>query len=81
MTKLIERVQRRTVVLSLPLVFLAYALVAFLTGIVLFSIKGATVNDVGAVTKQFQDYTRWTVAVMISGIAVLLLTTSTLSRR
>jgi hypothetical protein len=67
--------------LSLPLVFLAYALVALVTGVVLYSFRGVTVTNPGAMTRQFEVYTKWTVAGTLGGLAGVLVVTSLLARR
>ncbi|KAG5642968.1 hypothetical protein DXG03_001816 [Asterophora parasitica] len=70
---------RRSVVLSLPLVFLIYAIVAFVTGIVLYSFRGVT--DPFSPEQRFEDYTRWTVVGVLGGLAGMLTTSLLLLRR
>src|ERR1700730_17972926 len=73
--------QRRAVLLSLPLVFLAYALGALVTGIVLYTIRGVTIANMVAVTRQFEVYTRWTVMGTLGAMAGLLVVSTIISRR
>lgn len=73
--------QRRSVVMSLPIVFLAYAIIAFVAGITLYSFRGVTVTDKALVEHQFQEYTRWTVVGVLGGLAGILTTAFLLSHR
>jgi hypothetical protein len=70
--------QRRNIVLSLPLIFLAYSLLAVIVGISLYSFRGTTVNPI---THPFDDYTKWTVVGAIGGLVCMLLVSAVLSRR
>ncbi|RDB19890.1 hypothetical protein Hypma_013085 [Hypsizygus marmoreus] len=72
---------RRSVVMSLPLVFLAYAIIGFISGIVLYSIRGVTSTDPLASQHPFEDYTRWTVIGVLGGLAGMLTTSLLLLRR
>jgi len=67
-------------VLSLPLVFLAYALTAFIVGISLYSFRGVAVTNPALVTHPFDDYTKWTVAGAIGGLVCMLVVSALLSR-
>lgn len=73
--------QKRTLLLSLPLVFLAYALIALIVGVVLYSFWGTSSTDVEAVTKQFEEYTRWMLMGTLGGIVVVMAGCSILARR
>ena len=66
-------VQRRSFVMSLPLVFLTYAIIAFITGVVLYSFRGS-LTDPLVPTRPFDDHTRWTVVGVLGGFAGVLST-------
>ncbi len=68
--------QRRSVLLSLPLVFLLYAIAAFITGISLYAVRGLT-SSVGG--RHFEDFTQWAVIGTIGGLACILLTSQMLT--
>ena len=67
--------------MSLPLVFLAWAIAAFITGITFYSFKGATLRS-GTVAKEpFVDYTHWAMVGTLGGLAGVMLMTALLARR
>lgn len=66
---------RRSVLLSLPLVFLLYALAAFVTGIALYAFRGLTTSASG---RHFGDFTQWAVIGTVGGLACILLTSQLL---
>ncbi|KAG6807740.1 hypothetical protein H0H92_006516, partial [Tricholoma furcatifolium] len=67
----LRMITKRSVVMSLPLVLLVYAMIAFLTGIVLYSFRGIT--EEGLFEKHpFEDYTKWTVIAVLGGLGVIL---------
>jgi len=66
---------RRSVLLSLPLTFLLYAIAAFITGISLYAFRGLT-SSVGG--RHFEDFTQWAVIGTIGGLACILLTSQML---
>ncbi|KAI9448062.1 hypothetical protein H4582DRAFT_57962 [Lactarius indigo] len=66
---------RRSVLLSLPLVFLLYAIAAFITGIALYAFRGLTTTVNG---RQFGDLTQWAVIGTFGGFACILLTSQLL---
>ncbi|KAI9466985.1 hypothetical protein BJY52DRAFT_35421 [Lactarius psammicola] len=66
---------RRSVLLSLPLVFLLYAIAAFITGIALYAFRGLTTTASG---RHFEDFTQWAVIGTFGGLACVLLTTQLL---
>ena len=72
--------QRRTVALSLPLVFLAYSIIAFVTGIVLYSYRGVSSNP-PLPKHAFEDYMRWTVVGVVGGLVGIITTSLLLFRR
>jgi hypothetical protein len=63
--------KRRSVLLSLPLVFLLYAIAAFITGIALYAFRGLT-SSVGG--RHFEDFMQWAVIGTVGGLACILLT-------
>ncbi|KDQ63954.1 hypothetical protein JAAARDRAFT_118388 [Jaapia argillacea MUCL 33604] len=65
---------KRSVVLSLPLVFLGYAIIAFITGITLYSFRGFTVTNSRVIIRHFDAYTKWTVVGTLGGFAGVLIT-------
>jgi hypothetical protein len=67
--------KRRSVLLSLPLVFLLYAIVAFIAGIALYAFRGLT-SSVGG--RHFEDFTQWAVIGAVGGLACILMTSQTL---
>jgi len=81
MFSLIKHVQRRSVVMSLPLVFLAYSIIGFIAGIVLYSFRGVTVTNSDLAVHHFDDYTRWTVVGVLGGLAGMLTTSVLLLKR
>jgi hypothetical protein len=58
--------------MSLPLIFLVYALVGFVTGIVLYFFRGVTVSDPFGPEHPFEDYTKWTVVGVLGELAGML---------
>jgi len=59
--------------MSLPLVFLAWGIVAFIAAITLYSFRGFTLTAPGTIKQPFTDYTHWTV-VGAMGVLVALYT-------
>lgn len=75
MADLASNLKRRSVLLSLPLVFLLYAIAAFITGITLYAFRGLTTTAGG---HHFKDFTQWAVIGTVGGLACILLTSQTL---
>ncbi|EIN11100.1 hypothetical protein PUNSTDRAFT_64302 [Punctularia strigosozonata HHB-11173 SS5] len=73
---------RRSIVMSLPLVFLAWAVAAFITGVTMYSFRGFTLTAPGSgVYKQpFDKYTQWTIAGTLGGLVGVLVTSVLLVR-
>ncbi len=67
--------KRRSVLLSLPLVFLLYAIAAFITGITLYAFRGLTTTTGG---RHFDEFTQWAVICAVGALACILLTSQTL---
>ncbi|TFK33262.1 hypothetical protein BDQ12DRAFT_727898 [Crucibulum laeve] len=61
---------RRSIVMALPLVFLAYSIIGFITGIVLYTFRGTISTDPNH--DPFDDYTRWTVVGVLGALAGML---------
>lgn len=66
---------RRSVLLSLPLVFLLYAIAAFITGVALYAFRGLTTTVSG---RQLGDLTQWAAIGTFGGFACILLTSQLL---
>ncbi|KIL57234.1 hypothetical protein M378DRAFT_88160 [Amanita muscaria Koide BX008] len=60
---------KRSVVMSLPVVFLLYSIIGFVTGVVLYTLKGASITDAGLVRRPFGEYARWTAAGALGAFA------------
>ncbi|ETW83756.1 hypothetical protein HETIRDRAFT_472051 [Heterobasidion irregulare TC 32-1] len=69
---------RRSVLLSLPLVFLIWSIAAFVTGVALYAFRGLSVSNVGQTLRHFDEYTRWAVVGTIGGLAGMLITSALL---
>jgi H+/Cl- antiporter ClcA len=67
--------------MSLPLIFLLYAIVGFVIGIVLYSFRGVMVTDPLGPERPFEDYTKWTVVGVLGGLSGMLTTSLFLLRR
>jgi len=72
---------RRSVVMSLPLVFLAYAIAAFITGVVLFSFRGVILTNPSMIVRHFEEYTRWIVVGTLGGLAAMLALSAIVARQ
>ncbi|CCM00472.1 uncharacterized protein FIBRA_02505 [Fibroporia radiculosa] len=72
---------RKSVMMSLPLVFLAWAIAAFITGITFFSLHGATATHGGFASYSFEDHTHRMAFVTMGGMAAMLIFTALLARR
>jgi hypothetical protein len=71
--------QRRSILMSLPLVFLAWAVAAFVTGITLYSFRGLSFAP-HMMKARATGYTQWTVVCTLGGIAGVLLTSAVFVR-
>ena len=67
--------------MSLPVVFLAYSIAAFITGLSLYSFRGTVVTNPQLVTHPFDDYIKWTVVGGIGGLVTMLAASALFSRR
>ena len=61
--------QRRSIIMSLPVVFLAWAIAAFVTGITFYSFRGVTLTNTVVIKEPAVDYTHWAVVGSIGGLA------------
>jgi len=76
--------QRRSIMLSLPLVFLAYSVAGFITGVVIYSFRSATINFAHAgmpVAAKFDEYARWMMIGVLGALTGVLITSVMVSRR
>ncbi|TFK20580.1 hypothetical protein FA15DRAFT_658990 [Coprinopsis marcescibilis] len=73
-------ISKRAVVLSLPLVFLAYSIIGFVTAITLYSLNGVAANDPSLILEPFEDYTRWTVIGLVGALGGIFATTYIVAR-
>jgi len=72
---------RRSIVMSLPVVFLAWAIAAFITGITFYSFRGVTLSSKVLITQPFVDYTHWAVVGGLGALAGILLVSAFVARR
>ena len=72
--------QRGSVLMSLPAVFLAWAIIAFVSAMVLYAFRGSAATDPEQWTR-FALYTKWTTVGVLGLIAGLLLTSMFFVRR
>ncbi|KAF8839287.1 hypothetical protein BDN67DRAFT_905823 [Paxillus ammoniavirescens] len=75
---------RRSIMLSLPLVFLAYSVAGFITGVVIYSFRSATINLASAgspIAAKFDEYTRFMVIGVLGALAGVLIASALVSRR
>lgn len=76
---------RRSILLSLPLVFLAYSVAGFITGVVVYSFRTATINfahaGMPAVAIKFDEYARWMVVGVLGALTGVLIASVVVSRR
>ncbi|KZT29536.1 hypothetical protein NEOLEDRAFT_1056631 [Neolentinus lepideus HHB14362 ss-1] len=73
-------ISKRSVVMSLPLVFLAYSLIAFVTGVTIYSFRGFSITNSKIIVRHFDEYTKWTVVGTLGGFGGVLLTAALLAR-
>jgi len=76
--------QRRSIMLSLPLVFLAYSVAGFITGVVIYSFRSATIHFAHAgmpVAAKFDEYARWMMTGVLGALTGVLIASVMVSRR
>lgn len=76
--------QRRSIMLSLPLVFLAYSVAGFVTGVVIYSFRSTTLNLASAgspVAAKFEEYTWFLVVGVVGALVGVLIASSMVARR
>jgi membrane protein implicated in regulation of membrane protease activity len=66
--------------MSLPAVFLAWAIIAFVTAMVLYAFRGSAATDPEQWTR-FAQYTKWTTVGVLCLTASLLITSMFFARR
>jgi hypothetical protein len=72
------------VLLSLPLVFLAYSVAGFITGVVIYSFNGALLNATAGgfpAVSRFDDWSRLFMIGVLGGIAGVLIASVVVQRR
>ncbi|EGO02346.1 hypothetical protein SERLA73DRAFT_104765 [Serpula lacrymans var. lacrymans S7.3] len=78
-------ITRRSMILSLPLVFLAYSIAGFVTGVVIYSFRGATVtftsSGIPIVAYRFDEWMRWIIVGVLGTFAGVLIASTVLTRR
>ncbi|KIJ06865.1 hypothetical protein PAXINDRAFT_19933, partial [Paxillus involutus ATCC 200175] len=82
--RLTNQHQRRGIMLSLPLVFLAYSVAGFITGVVIHSFRSAIINLASAgspIAAKFDEYTRFMVIGVLGVLAGVLIASALASRR
>ena len=67
--------------MSLPVVFLAWGIAAFVTGITFYSFRGVTLSSKVIIRQPFTDYTHWAVVGGLGGLAGMLLVFALMGRR
>ncbi|KAH9854905.1 hypothetical protein C2E23DRAFT_725421 [Lenzites betulinus] len=77
----LRHISRSRVIMSLPLVFLAWAIAAFMTGITFYSFRGATVSRGVDVKHPFEAYTHWVVVGTLGALGGMLFVAAIMSRR
>ncbi|KAI0371477.1 hypothetical protein BV20DRAFT_942006 [Pilatotrama ljubarskyi] len=77
----LRHLSRSRVIMSLPLVFLAWAIAAFMTGITFYSFRGATVTSRVEVRHPFESYTHWAVVGTLGALGGMLFVAALLARR
>lgn len=66
--------------MSLPVVFLAWGIAAFVTGITFYSFRGVTLASKVVVREPFVDYTHWTVVGSLGGMFGIVLVAALVGR-
>ena len=67
--------------MSLPIVFLAWSIAAFVTGITFYSFRGVTLTNKVVLRQPFVDYTHWAVIGGLGGLVGILLVSGVMARR
>ncbi|KAI0658603.1 hypothetical protein C8Q70DRAFT_917273 [Cubamyces menziesii] len=76
-----RQLSRTRVIMSLPLVFLAWAIAAFMTGITFYAFRGASVTNRMEVRHPFESYTHWAVVGTLGALGGMLFVVALLARR
>ncbi|KAH9939244.1 uncharacterized protein BXZ73DRAFT_43685, partial [Epithele typhae] len=72
---------KRSLIFSMPLVFLAWAIASFMTGITLYSFRGVTVSTGVEIRRPFDPYTHWAVVGTLGGLGGMLTIAALVARR
>ncbi|KAI6042226.1 hypothetical protein EDC04DRAFT_2564534, partial [Pisolithus marmoratus] len=76
---------RRSILLSLPLAFLAYSVAGFITGVVVYSFHTATISFANAglpvVAVKFDEYAWWMVVGVLGALTGALIASAVVSKR
>ncbi|THU85092.1 hypothetical protein K435DRAFT_783467 [Dendrothele bispora CBS 962.96] len=68
---------RRIIILSLPLAFCIYSIVAFVVGIALYSFRGSQIAiPAGTLERHFSGYTQWSVLGVLGGLGGVIAVTA-----
>ncbi|KZP09953.1 hypothetical protein FIBSPDRAFT_759103 [Athelia psychrophila] len=71
---------KRSIILSLPLVFLAYAGAAFIAAVVLYTFRAASSAPPGT-PPHLEDWAKWTIGGTLGGLAAVLALAAIVARR
>ena len=71
----------RSIIFSLPLVFLAWEMASFMTGITLYFFRGATVSSGMKIRRPFEPYTHWAVVRTLGSLGGMLTNAALTARR
>ncbi|KAI6043667.1 hypothetical protein EDC04DRAFT_2890594 [Pisolithus marmoratus] len=76
---------RRSTLLSLPLVFVMHFMAGFITGVVVYSFRTATINfahaGIPAVAVKFDEYARWSVVGVLGALTGASIASVVVSKR
>jgi hypothetical protein len=67
--------------MSLPVVFVAWSIAAFITGITFYTFRGVTLTSKVVIRQPFVDYTHWAVVGGLGGLVGVLVVSTLMSRR
>lgn len=70
---------RRSIIMSLPLVFLAWATITFVSGVTYYSFRDTILTGRFALRNPFEDHTHWTMVGTAGGISGLLVISALLA--
>lgn len=73
--------QKRSLIFSLPMVFLAYAIIGFITAIVLYYLRGAKLTNTPTIQGHLGHHTHWMTVSAVGALAGVLTMSALLFRR